>query len=153
MTLFLSSSAGASGPTVAGGTEHARAPLPIEEVPMAKDRERSADVPTITTEASLATLGPDWDTEDAYWQSAYPERPYARADRGFDYYRAAYRFGAERATLWRHREWTDAERSLHEAWMATADAVNAAWDEMKEAIRDAWDHVRGRLPDDRTHIR
>jgi hypothetical protein len=120
---------------------------------MVNDRERAGDVHAIQTEASLATLGPDWDTEDAYWQSAYPERPYARADRGYEYYRAAYHFGAVRATLWRHREWHDAERALSDAWAATADAVNAAWEEMSAAIRDAWDHVRGRLPDDRTHIR
>jgi hypothetical protein len=120
---------------------------------MTSDRERSADVPATNVEASLATLGPDWDTEDAYWQSAYPERPYARADRTFEYYRAAYRFGAQCATLWRQREWKDAERALGDAWAATAGTVNAAWDEMKDAVRDAWEHVRGRSLDDRTHIR
>lgn len=120
---------------------------------MADHRERATDVPALNAEASVARLGPDWDTEDAYWQSAYPARPYARADRGYEYYRSAYRFGAERATLWRGREWNDAERALRDAWTATADQVNAAWEEMKDAIRDAWDHVRGRSRDDRTHIR
>ena len=120
---------------------------------MANDRERAGDVQAIHTEASPATLGPDWDTEDAYWQSAYPARPYARADRGFEFYRAAYHFGAVRATLWRNREWSDAERPMHDAWAATADTVNTAWEEVSAAIRDAWDHVRGRSHDDRTHIR
>jgi hypothetical protein len=121
---------------------------------METDREeRPVDVPAINVETSLARLGPDWDTEDAYWQSAYPERPYARADRGFDYYRAAYRFGAQCSTLWRQREWAEAERSLHDAWTATAGTVHAAWDEVKAAVHDAWDHVRGRSQDDRTHIR
>jgi hypothetical protein len=115
--------------------------------------ERPADVPAINVETSLARLGPDWDTEDAYWQSAYTERPYARADRGFDYYRAAYRFGTQCATLWRQREWAEAERSLHDAWAATAGTVHAAWDEVRDAVRDAWDHVRGRSQDERTHIR
>jgi hypothetical protein len=115
--------------------------------------ERPVDVPAINVETSLARLGPDWDSEDAYWQSAYPERPYARADRGFDYYRAAYRFGAQSATLWRQREGPEAERSLHDAWMATAGTVHAAWDDVKDAVRDAWDHVRGRSQDERTHIR
>jgi len=120
---------------------------------MADRRDGTADAPAINSEASPATLGPDWDTEDAYWQSAYPERPYARADRSYEYYRSAYRFGTERATLWANREWADAEHALRDAWAATTDAADSAWEEMNDAIRDAWDHVRGRSGDDRTHIR
>jgi len=119
---------------------------------MADHRERAADVPAINLESSVALLGPNWETEDAYWQSAYPARPYARADRSYEYYRAAYRYGAERATTWRRREWRDAERDLREGWPEAADA-SGSWDEMRAAVRDAWDHVRGRSRDDRTHIR
>ena len=119
---------------------------------MADYRERAPDVPAISAESSLALLGPDWETEDAYWQSAYPARPYARADRGFEYYRAAYRYGAERATIWHDREWKNAERDLREGWHSAADA-SGSWEEMRDAVRDAWDHVRGRSRDDRTHIR
>ena len=120
---------------------------------MAESREGAADVRAMNLEPSLVTLGPDWDTEDAYWQSAYPGRPYARADRGYEYYRSAYRFGAERAMAWRDREWPGVERDLERAWERLADASSCAWAEMKEAIRDAWDRVRGRSSDDRTHIR
>ena len=42
---------------------------------MADYRDSAAERPAVNAAASLATLGPDWDTEDAYWQSAYPERP------------------------------------------------------------------------------
>ena len=62
---------------------------------MAHSQDRTPEDPAVNVE--LATFGPDSDTEDAYWQSAYPERPYARADRSYEYYRAAYRYGAERA--------------------------------------------------------
>ena len=51
--------------------------------------ERETGIPAINAATSLVTLGPDWETEDAYWQSAYPARPYARADRGYEYYRSA----------------------------------------------------------------
>jgi len=119
---------------------------------MADYRERASDVPAINVESSLALLGPDWETEDAYWQSAYPARPYARADRSYEYYRTAYRYGAERSTIWQDREWSDAEDALRDGWVS-ADDSTSSWDEMRDAIRDAWDHVRGRSRDDRTHIR
>ena len=117
---------------------------------------RDSDVYSATPTASTATqasLGPDWEAEDAYWQSAYPERPYARADRSYQYYRAAYRYGTERATQWRSREWGDVERDLRDGWPVFADALSQSWEEMAPAVRDAWDHVRGRSDDDRTHIR
>src|ERR1041384_7874463 len=117
------------------------------------DYERTgADLPAVNLGASLVTSGPDWEAEDAYWQSAYPERPYARADRTYEYYRSAYRFGAQRAMAWRDREWTSAERDLERAWERLAEASSSAWADMKEAVRDAWDRVRGRSQDDRTHI-
>jgi hypothetical protein len=122
-----------------------------EEV-MADYRERAADPPAINAESSLAMSGPDWETEDAYWQSAYPARPYARADRSYEYYRVAYRYGAEHAAAWRDREFTNAEHDLRTEWAATQTG-EGSWEEMKVAVRDAWDHIRGRTRDDRTHIR
>ena len=122
---------------------------------MADYRQTHADgsTPAINLATSMATLGPDWETEDAYWQSAYPERPYARADRSYEYYRAAYRLGAERAAQWRGRDWSSAERALRDAWTAMPDADDRPWETMRDAVRDAWDRVRGRSTDDRTHIR
>lgn len=116
------------------------------------DHTERAEVHAISVEASLALPGPDWDAEDAYWQSAYPARPYARADRSYEYYRSAYRFGAERATRWAGRDWPDAEADLRKSWGSSGDPARP-WEEMRDAIRDAWDHVRGRSDDDRTHIR
>jgi hypothetical protein len=120
---------------------------------MADFHQRSPDVPVVSAESSLALLGPDWETEDAYWQSAYPERTYARADRSYEYYRSAYRFGVESAVRWRGREWEEAEPAVRRAWMSGRGAEQSSWEEMRPAIRDAWDHVRGRSGDDRTHIR
>jgi hypothetical protein len=123
-----------------------------EEAPMADYLDRSAQAPAVSSEAFVAMLGPDWDTEDAYWQSAYPARPYARADRGYEYYRAAYRFGAERSVRYRGEDWNDLERTVRREWLGSDHATHS-WEEMRTAIRDAWDHVRGRSRDERTHIR
>ena len=117
---------------------------------MADLRPTSPDV--VSAESSLALLGPSWETEDAYWQSAYPERTYARADRSYEYYRTAYRYGAESAVKWRAREWEEVEPVLWAGWKPAEDG-SRSWDEVKDAVRDAWDHVRGRSTDDRTHIR
>ena len=117
------------------------------------DRESTADFPAVSAESSMALLGPDWESEDAYWQSAYPERPYARADRGYEYYRSAYRYGAACAVRMQGREWDHAEHAVRDEWSSSESGAVASWEEMKDAIRDAWDHVRGRSRDDRTHIR
>jgi hypothetical protein len=119
---------------------------------MAHSPEHMTDVPAVSGESSAASFGPDWDTEDAYWQSAYPERHYARADRSYEYYRAAYRHGAEGAIRWRGREWSDTEHRLRADWLASEHGT-LPWEEVRDAIRDAWDRVRGRSDDDRTHIR
>lgn len=119
---------------------------------MADVRHHAADVSAVVVESAFVTLGPDWDSEDAYWQSAYPARPYARADRSYEYYRAAYHFGASSAMRWGGREWADTEQRLRADWLAGEHGASA-WEEMRNAVRDAWDHVRGRTHDDRTHIR
>jgi hypothetical protein len=123
-----------------------------EEARMAHSPERMTDVPAVSGESSTASFGPDWDTEDAYWQSAYPERQYARADRSYEYYRAAYRYGAEAAIRWPGREWSDTEHRLRADWLGGEHGA-LPWEEVRDAIRDAWDRVRGRSDDDRTHIR
>ena len=102
---------------------------------------------------TTAASGPDWETEDAYWQSAYPERPYARADRGYEYYRTAYRYGVDAAMRYADRGWDAVEHELARVWNLHDDASRASWVGMRDAVRDAWAHVRGESDDDRTHIR
>jgi hypothetical protein len=149
----LSSSAGAQAQQLRQLMRRTSTASPVVEALMAEPRDTAADVAAISAPASLVTHGPDWETEDAYWQSAYPERPYARADRSYEYYRAAYRFGAERGARWRGREWSEAERDLRRDWSTFDEGSAVTWEEMKDAVRDAWDHVHGRSDDDRTHIR
>lgn len=116
-------------------------------------RANAADLSAVSLEATTVASGPDWESEDAYWQSAYPERSYARADRGYEYYRSAYRFGFDAAMRWQGRPWQDAEAELRRLWSTSDDASQTPWVEMRNAVRDAWDHVRGESRDDRTHIR
>ena len=106
----------------------------------------NTDRTTGTTGSSSSGGAPDWSTDDAFWQSNYSTRPYASADRSYDHYRPAYRYGFESARLHRGREWGDVEANLRSGWdrYEHRDASHqSTWDEIKDAARDAWDRVRG----------
>jgi hypothetical protein len=117
------------------------------------DSANTPDPPAISLETTTVAKGPNWEVEDAYWQSAYPERQYARADRGYEYYRSAYRYGYDAAIHYRRHAWDDVEDELRRIWDDQHDSATLPWTEMRDAIHDAWDHVRGESDDDRTHIR
>ena len=101
------------------------------------------DRPAGSLETTTVARGPDWEAEDAYWQSAYPERPYARADRGYEYYRSAYRYGVDAAIRYSDRRWDEIESEIARVWDLHHDTSRAGWAEMRDAVRDAWNHVRG----------
>jgi hypothetical protein len=86
----------------------------------------------------------DWDTEDVFWRSEYARRPYARADRDYEHFRPAYRYGAESAARHAAREWPDVEPELERGWPEFCGATTTAWVDVKAAVRDAWDRVRGK---------
>ena len=115
--------------------------------------EMAAGHPGINMGTSGSMREVNWGTEDAYWQSAYAARPYARADRSFEFFRPAYRYGTESAVRHHGREWDEAEAELRLDWDKQRGAPTSTWDEVKDAVRDAWNRVRGHSDDDRTHIR
>lgn len=90
----------------------------------------------------------DWDDEDLYWRGEYHRRPYARADRGYEHYRAAYQYGAAAASKQAGKEsgWHRVERELEGGWESARQGSTAAWDEVRDAVRDAWERVTGRFP-------
>ena len=53
-----------------------------------------------------------WTQEDAHWQAHFHSRPYAQADRGYEHYRPAYRYGHGAATQHAGREWHEVESDL-----------------------------------------
>ncbi|HEY9225331.1 MAG TPA: hypothetical protein VIP11_01705 [Gemmatimonadaceae bacterium] len=99
--------------------------------------------PTQGFKATKEQLG-DWSSEETYWREHWDRRPYAAADRGFDYYRPGYRYGFESANRYRGREWNEAEDELRSGWDQYEHRNQSTWESIKEAVHDAWDHVRGR---------
>ena len=86
----------------------------------------------------------DWNTEESYWRDNWSTRPYAHADRGFDYYRPGYRYGHESATRFRGRAWNDVEPELRSGWDRWEHRGQSTWENVKDAVRDAWNRVAHR---------
>ncbi len=98
-------------------------------------------------------LSSAWLTEEEYWRSNYSSRPYATADRGFEFYRPAYRYGLESARRYQGKQWSDVEPELERGWETFKGGgwadfkgetkSESTWESVKEAVRDAWDRVTG----------
>ena len=89
----------------------------------------------------------DWTNEETYWRANYASRPYARADRGYDYYRPGYRYGFESANRYKGRDWNEVEGELRSGWDRFEHRGQSVWENVKDAVRDAWDRVTGKGPD------
>jgi len=86
----------------------------------------------------------DWGSEETYWRGAWNTRPYATADRDFDYYRPGYRYGFESANRHRGREWNDVESDLRGGWDRYEHRGQSTWENVKDAVRDAWHRATNR---------
>jgi hypothetical protein len=112
------------------------------------DALNEGDMPRDDVNPSQGFRPPDrylhWDVDEGYWRDNWNTRPYANADRGFDYYRGAYRYGFESAHAHSGRSWADAEKDLGIGWDRYEHRGDGAWEHVKDAVRDAWERVRGR---------
>lgn len=106
--------------------------------------DMAADNPGVNMGTTGSMHDVDWDVVDAHWRDRYASRPYARADRSWEHYRPAYRYGHLSAHRLRERDWSEAEPDLRAGWEGARGDSRATWEEMKDAVRDAWDRVRGR---------
>ena len=89
-------------------------------------------------------IRPDWATEDAYWRQHYKQRPYVEADRDYDFYSPAYRFGYDAAERYRSRNWTDVKPYLQQDWEHYEYRGESTWQQIKDAVKDAWERVVGK---------
>jgi hypothetical protein len=86
----------------------------------------------------------DWSAEETFWRGNWSTRPYASADRGFDYYRPAYRYGSESALRYSGRQWNDVESDLRTGWDRYEHRGQSTWENIKDAVRDGWNRVTNR---------
>ncbi len=107
-----------------------------------RDTQRTAG--TTGTRTGGSTGLDAWSTEESWWHDNFSSRPYARGDRGFEYYRPAYRYGFESANRYRGKEWNDVESDLRGGWDRYEHRGQSTWENVKDAVRDAWNRVAGR---------
>jgi len=93
---------------------------------------------------SYVSPASDWSADEHFWRTNYASRHYASADRGFEYYRSAYRYGHDAASRHGGHQWRDVEDEVRRGWAKFEGRGERAWEEIKDAVRDAWDRVRGR---------
>ena len=86
----------------------------------------------------------DWGAEETYWRENWSNRPYATADRGFDYYRPGYRYGSESAVRYSGRQWNDVESDLRTGWDRYEHRGQSTWENVKDAVRDGWNRMSNR---------
>jgi phage tail tape-measure protein len=79
--------------------------------------------------------------EDSYWRDNYNTRPYAQADRGYDFYQPAYRYGWESRAKYQGKQYNEIETDLARGWESFKGSSKLTWNDAKEATRDAWHRV------------
>jgi len=86
----------------------------------------------------------DWGVEETHWRNSFSSRPYVSADRDFEYYRPAYRYGSESAMRYNGRQWNDVENDLRTGWDRYEHRGQSTWENVKDAVRDGWNRVTNR---------
>src|SRR5256885_13529175 len=82
---------------------------------MADSKERKDTGVDAGTSGSRRTV--DWGGQDEYWRDNYGARPYTQADRGYEYYQPAYKYGHESAFFYGGRAWgSQGGRGLEGGW-------------------------------------
>lgn len=93
------------------------------------------------------SVNPTLAGEDAYWRSAYTNRPGYHAGYSYDDYAPAYRLGYEGRSRYQGA-FDDIERDLAVDWERIKGKSRLTWEQAKAAARDAWHHIERALPGD-----
>jgi hypothetical protein len=102
-----------------------------------------------TSGTTRGTFSGDWNRDESWWRDNWRNRPYATADRGFDYYSPAYRYAYDSRTRYAGRDWNDVEGDLRMGWEKFESKTDSTWENIKDAVRDAWDRLTNRDDFDR----
>ena len=83
--------------------------------------------------------------EDQYWRENYSARPYATADRGYEYYQPAYRYGWESRAKHGNKDFDAVANDLQQGWGKARGSSKMEWNEARGAVSDAWHRPSGGL--------
>ena len=79
--------------------------------------------------------------DDAWWRDHYGELEGVRADRGYEHYEPAFRYGWESAHRHTGRRWEEVEDEVTRGWEERRGNTNPAWQEVHGAVRHAFDRA------------
>jgi hypothetical protein len=81
----------------------------------------------------------DWENEDVHWREHHAAQPYATADRPYDFYRQAYKYGYESSFVYGRRPWdNEVEADLARGWPQARAESSAEWGQVRDAVREAY---------------
>jgi hypothetical protein len=85
----------------------------------------------------------DWGGQDEFWRDNYGARPYAQADRAYEYYQPAYKYGHESSFFYGGRAWDqEVEADLARGWEQARGESDCTWAESRDAVRDAYERTQ-----------
>lgn len=85
--------------------------------------------------------------ESNYWRDNYSTRQYAKADRSYDHYEPAYRYGWESYQQHNAKPFPEVEPHLERDWNARRGNSDLDWQDARPATHDAWARLEGRRRD------
>lgn len=82
-----------------------------------------------------------WGQHEAHFREHHASRPYASADRSYEHYVPAYRYGVAAGHRHAGRAFHEVEGDLERGWHSAHDGSGAAWQDMRHAVADAFARV------------
>ena len=107
-------------------------------------RGNTTDIGTPMSSPTAGKFSGNWTDDRTWWQNNFNTRPYASADRTFQDYEPAYRFGYQSLSRYHGRRWDQVEPNLRSDWEHFDGRGESTWESVKDAVRDAWDNITGK---------
>ncbi|MFL5582126.1 MAG: hypothetical protein ACJ8AO_17305 [Gemmatimonadaceae bacterium] len=79
--------------------------------------------------------------DDGWWQEHFGELDGLRADRGYEHYEPAFRYGWESAHRHVGRRWDEVEDEVTRGWDERRGNTNPAWEDARGAVRHAFERA------------
>ena len=87
-------------------------------------------------------------TYNEHFQRSYDSADYYVADRDWNDYEPAYKYGYDTYGQYRGQRFEDVEADLERNWEATKANSRLAWNDAKGAVRDGWHYIERAMPGD-----
>lgn len=83
-----------------------------------------------------------------HFEREYRNAPYYDAERDWNDYGPAYRYGYDTHGRYRGRDFDEVEADLERDWTSTRGESRLGWTEARGAVRDGWHHLEHAVPGD-----